>query len=78
MFQGRGPAPHHPRDARLLSARHWGPHSGHPSVDSTQNKNPDLAGHMRPAKFYLTYLIVMDFITIYYFNKGFNTISEFL
>ena len=28
----RGPAPHHPRDARLLSARHWGPHSGHPSL----------------------------------------------
>ena len=26
----RGPAPHHPGGARLLSARHRGPHSGHP------------------------------------------------
>jgi len=37
----RGPAPHHPRDARLLPARHWGPHSGHPSVNVIQNKTPD-------------------------------------
>jgi len=30
VLEERGPAPHHPGGARLLSARHRSPHSGHP------------------------------------------------